>query len=121
MAHDASNNNPAKESVLALAGIVLLLVIIGGIAVSGWLRPAGEHQPATDETAVAAAEQTDVAQPASEQPAQQAAQAEQPAEATADSQTAETQATEAQATEAKPADDKSAQNAEATAPADSNK
>lgn len=47
MAHDASQNNPAKETVHALIGIVLLLVIIGGIAVFGWLRPAGNHEPAT--------------------------------------------------------------------------
>ena len=47
MAHDASQNNPAKETIHALIGIVLLLVIIGGIAVFGWLRPAGNHEPAT--------------------------------------------------------------------------
>lgn len=47
MAHDASNNNPKKEIVHALLGAVLLLVIIAGIAVSGWSRPAGNHEPAT--------------------------------------------------------------------------
>lgn len=47
MAHDASNNNPTKEIVHALLGIVLLLVIIAGIAISAWLRPAGNHEPAT--------------------------------------------------------------------------
>lgn len=47
MAHDASQNNPAKETIHALIGIVLLLVIISGIAVFGWLRPAGNHEPAT--------------------------------------------------------------------------
>lgn len=46
MAHDASQNNPLKESVTALVGIVLLLVMIAGIAISAWLRPPGEHQPA---------------------------------------------------------------------------
>lgn len=46
-AHDASENNPIKEIVHALIGIVLLLVIIGGIAVFAWLRPAGNHEPAT--------------------------------------------------------------------------
>lgn len=47
MAHDASNNNPKKEIAHALIGIVLLLTIIAGIAVSGWLRPAGNHEEAT--------------------------------------------------------------------------
>ncbi|MDO4699997.1 MAG: hypothetical protein Q4A69_04880 [Moraxella sp.] len=47
MAHDASNNNPKKEIVHALLGAVVLLVIIAGIAVSGWLRPAGNHEIAT--------------------------------------------------------------------------
>lgn len=47
MAHDASNNNPKKEIVHALLGTVLLLVIIAGIAISAWLRPAGNHEPAT--------------------------------------------------------------------------
>lgn len=44
--HDATENNPVKEILTALVGIVLLLVIIGGIAVFGWLRPAGHHYPA---------------------------------------------------------------------------
>ena len=47
MAHDASNNNPLKESMHALLGTVILLVMIGGIAVSAWLRPAGDHTVAT--------------------------------------------------------------------------
>lgn len=47
MAHDASNNNPAKEALTALVGITLLLVMIAAIAISAWLRPAGEHQPQT--------------------------------------------------------------------------
>lgn len=47
MAHDASQNNPVKEVVHALIGIVLLLTIIAGIAVFAWLRPAGNHEPAT--------------------------------------------------------------------------
>lgn len=50
MAHHAVENNPVKESLTALVGIALLLTIIGGIAVSGWLRPAGEHQPKTTQT-----------------------------------------------------------------------
>lgn len=48
MAHDASNNNPVKEIVHSLLGILLLLTIIAGIAVSAWLRPAGNHEPATE-------------------------------------------------------------------------
>lgn len=47
MAHDASNNNPKKEVLQALIGIALLLTIIAGIAISAWLRPAGNHEPAT--------------------------------------------------------------------------
>lgn len=57
MAHDASQNNPLKESLMAVSGLVLLLVIIGGIAVSAWLRPAGEHQPAQAAEVAAAEEQ----------------------------------------------------------------
>ena len=48
MAHDASNNNPTKEIIHSLLGISLLLVIILGIAISAWLRPAGNHEPATE-------------------------------------------------------------------------
>ena len=47
MAHDASNNNPAKETVHALIGIVVLLTIISSIAISAWFRPAGNHELAT--------------------------------------------------------------------------
>ncbi|MFC0820169.1 hypothetical protein [Moraxella marmotae] len=57
MAHDASNNNPVKESAMALVGIVLLFVMIGAIAVSAWLRPAGEHAAAEQEPATEMAEQ----------------------------------------------------------------
>lgn len=46
MAHHEVQNNPIKEVATALVGIVLLLTIIGGIAVAGWLRPAGQHYPA---------------------------------------------------------------------------
>lgn len=46
-AHDASDNNPTKEIIHALIGVVLFLALIGGIAVSAWLRPAGNHEPAT--------------------------------------------------------------------------
>lgn len=63
MAHDASNNNPTKETLTALVGIVLLLLMIAAIGIFAWLRPAGEHQPtavekialeSTDESAVQA-------------------------------------------------------------------
>ncbi|MPW74158.1 hypothetical protein CPI40_03220 [Moraxella catarrhalis] len=50
MAHDASNNNPLKESLTALIGTVLLLVMIAGIAISAWLRPAGEHPAQAEPT-----------------------------------------------------------------------
>lgn len=43
MAHDAYDNNPKKELLTALMGILLLLAIIAGIGVSAWLRPAGDH------------------------------------------------------------------------------
>lgn len=43
MAHDAYDNNPKKELLTALLGILLLLAIIAGIGVSAWLRPAGDH------------------------------------------------------------------------------
>ena len=46
-AHDASDNNPTKEIIHALIGVVLFLILIGGIAVFAWLRPAGNHEPAT--------------------------------------------------------------------------
>lgn len=45
--HDAVENNPKKEVLTTLVGITLLLVIIAGIAVSAWLRPAGDHHPST--------------------------------------------------------------------------
>lgn len=45
--HDVVENNPKKEVLTALIGIVLLLTMIAGIAVFAWLRPAGDHYPAT--------------------------------------------------------------------------
>lgn len=59
--HDAVENNPKKEIFTALIGIVLLLTVIGGIALSGWLRPAGEHQP--KEAVASEAAPTDVQTP----------------------------------------------------------
>ncbi len=74
MAHDASDNNPVKESLTAVAGLVLLLVIIAGIGISAFLRPAGDHHPAGEavqaapaadtEQATAAAAAADAQQPA---------------------------------------------------------
>lgn len=61
MAHDASQNSPIKESLTALVGIALLLVMIVAIAVSAWLRPAGDHP--------AVAEQASSAEPVVEQAA----------------------------------------------------
>lgn len=86
MAHDASNNNPTKEIVHALIGIVLLLTMIAGIAISAWLRPAGNHEvatvPATEAGKVLEeklkaidAPKTEEAAPATEAPADAAATA----------------------------------------------
>lgn len=97
MAHDASNNNPLKETLTAAAGIGLLLVIIAGIAISAWLRPAGEHQPAepvAEEAAQVAPADAPVAEATEETKEDQAKQAaadeqaaaEQPAEAAAETQ-----------------------------------
>ncbi|WP_066800349.1 hypothetical protein [Moraxella oblonga] len=47
MAHDASQNNPKKEIAFALVGITAFLVIVLGIGISGFLRPAGNHEVAT--------------------------------------------------------------------------
>lgn len=47
MAHDSYDNNPKKEILTALIGILLLLAMIGGIAMAAWLRPAGEHMTLT--------------------------------------------------------------------------
>lgn len=44
--HDVVDNNPKKEILMSLVGIGLFLLLIAGIAVSAWLRPAGDH-PAT--------------------------------------------------------------------------
>ncbi|WII95053.1 hypothetical protein LU276_08600 [Moraxella haemolytica] len=100
MAHDASNNNPIKESVTALVGIVLLLVMIVAIGISAFLRPAGEHQPATPTEQ----EQTVESSTAEAQPTQASdtavAEAQDKLEQTAEDAQAPTQAT---ATEDKPA------------------
>lgn len=56
MSHHDVENNPVKEVLTAVLGLVPLLVIIAGIAVFGWLRPAGQHQPAESEVAVVSAE-----------------------------------------------------------------
>lgn len=51
--HEVLDTNPKKEILTALIGIVLLLVVIGGIAVFAWLRPAGDR-PAVAANAPAA-------------------------------------------------------------------
>lgn len=97
MAHDASQNNPLKESVMSVVGLVLLLVIIAGIAISAWLRPAGEHQPAEAETQSVVAAET---QETNQEPATQAADAQN------DKQPAATQTSETnENTEAQPQDE----------------
>lgn len=48
--HDVVDNNPKKEILTALIGIVLLLALIAGIAVFAWLRPAGEHPVIIEQT-----------------------------------------------------------------------
>ncbi|OOR87393.1 hypothetical protein B0181_10385 [Moraxella caviae] len=56
MAHDASNNNPTKETLHALVGIVLFLAMVLLIAITAFLRPAGEHPAAEPVAAEASAE-----------------------------------------------------------------
>lgn len=111
MAHDASNNNPTKEIVHALIGIVLLLTMIAGIAISAWLRPAGNHEvatvPATEAGKVLEeklkaidAPKTEEAAPATEAPADAAATAtaDAPKAEGADTATANAEAPKADAT-----------------------
>ena len=43
MAHHAVENNPKKEIMYALVGIVLFLAMVLLIAISAYLRPAGNH------------------------------------------------------------------------------
>lgn len=99
MAHDASNNNPTKETLSALVGIVLLLVMIAGIAIFAWLRPAGEHQPTAS---VAESAPTTEAMPAADTQASgvAVAEAQEKLEQTGENTQAPTQAI---ATEDKPA------------------
>lgn len=54
MADDISNNSPLKETFVTLAGTALFLAIVLLIAISAWLRPAGNHvvvKPKVDSTA----------------------------------------------------------------------
>lgn len=112
MAHDASNNNPAKETVHALIGIIVLLTIILGIAISAWLRPAGNHEPATTPATAHGKALEEKLQaidaPKAEEPKAEEAKTETPA---ADS------ANEAEASAEKPADTKADDKAENTAEA----
>ncbi|STY90383.1 hypothetical protein [Moraxella bovis] len=97
-AHDASENNPTKEIIHALIGVVLLLVIIGGIAVFAWLRPAGNHEPATVSATPAGRALDEFAQKEANPTDAQKAQA--VAEATAPDATADTPASPASEQEA---------------------
>lgn len=54
---DATQNNPVKEISYALVGIVAFLVMVLFIAVSAFLRPAGEHVT-PEATAAESTEQT---------------------------------------------------------------
>lgn len=45
--HEVLDNNPKKELMTALLGIGLFLVLVLGIVISAYLRPAGDHYPAT--------------------------------------------------------------------------
>lgn len=56
--HDVVENNPVKEIMTSLIGIVLLVAIIAGIAIFAWIRPAGYHAPAETGQEVAAQAQT---------------------------------------------------------------
>lgn len=79
MAHHDVENNPKKEIATTLVGLALLLTIIGGIAVSAWLRPAGDHHPTVIETAQAAETVAEVAEPATEATAEATAETTEPA------------------------------------------
>lgn len=48
--HDVVQNNTKQELLFSLVGLALFALLAGGIAVSAYLRPAGEHQPLTDPT-----------------------------------------------------------------------
>lgn len=55
--HDVLDNNPKKELLTTLIGVVLFVVIVAGIAIFAFLRPAGEHPvdaPAAQADATAA-------------------------------------------------------------------
>ncbi|WP_297288141.1 hypothetical protein [Moraxella sp.] len=113
MAHDASNNNPTKETLTALVGTVLLLVMIAAIGIFAWLRPAGEHQPkapTAEEVAAAEAEAAAETAPATEAtvaPAEETAPAAEATEAPA------TQASDAAVAEAQDKLDQTPENAQA--------
>lgn len=54
MSHHDVENNPVKEILTAVIGLVPLIVIIAGIAVFAWIRPAGQHAPAVSSDTPAA-------------------------------------------------------------------
>lgn len=118
MAHDASQNNPKKEIAFALVGITAFLVMILGIGISGFLRPAGNHEVATV-SATEAGQKLEEALKAIEKPkVEEGATAEgasdpAPTE-TANADTANADSAEATAEPAKPAEDTAEATAEAT-------
>ena len=57
MSDHVVNNNPKKEFLFALGGIVLFLSLVLLIGISAFLRPAGEHITAETTEASAAAEE----------------------------------------------------------------
>lgn len=46
--HDVVENNTKQELLFSLLGLALFALLAGGIIVSAYLRPAGEHQPLTE-------------------------------------------------------------------------
>lgn len=53
--HEVLDTNPKKELMTAVLGIGLFLALVLGIVVSAYLRPAGDHYPASTEVATAKA------------------------------------------------------------------
>lgn len=61
--HEVLDTNPKKELMTATLGIGLFLALVLGIVVSAYLRPAGDHYPATTEAPVVAADGAKLAEP----------------------------------------------------------
>lgn len=91
MAHDVVDNNPKKEILFALIGIVTFLSIVLLIGISAFLRPAGDHVDvqALNKT-VEATTAPEASAPATTDTAKtETATTEQPAEATTNTATAD--------------------------------